>query len=115
MDEVKIRKGELLEAVRRNRETHRDLFLKAQEGFRNTVIAELDSRLDKARRNQPFSAVLNLPEPQDHTADYDRVIRMIEMSVDDEVVLQAHEFDQYVMDNWSWARAVRSLNASYVK
>jgi hypothetical protein len=115
MNEVKIKKNELLDVVRKNRENHNTLFLRAQEGFRTRVVEELDRRLADARQGVKVNIAINLPEPQDHTEDYDRVIRMLEMSVDDEVVLQSHEFDQYVMDNWQWAKMVRTLNASYVQ
>lgn len=113
MNEVKIRKNELLEVVKTNRARHRELFLQAQEGFRQRAIEELDRRLADVRNGQKINLAIQMPEPQDHTEDYDRVIRMLEMSVDDEVTLQAHEFDQYVMDNWQWAKMVRTLNASY--
>jgi hypothetical protein len=33
---------------------------------------------------------------------YDRLVMMLEMSVDDTIVLDANEFDQYVRDVWAW-------------
>jgi hypothetical protein len=45
---------------------------------------------------------IDLVQPRDHTSDYDRVIMMLEMSVDDTIVLDANEFDQYVRDVWAW-------------
>ena len=113
MNEVKIRKENLLQAVKANRTTHRDEFLTAQAGFRDRVIEELDRRLQDAREGKKVNLLISMPEPQDHTDDYDRVIRMLEMSVDDEVKLSATEFDQYVMDNWQWARQAKLINASY--
>jgi hypothetical protein len=113
MNEVKIKKENLLSAVRANRTTHRDEFIEAQAGFRTRVIEELDRRLQDARDGKKVNLMISMPEPQDHTEDYDRVIRMLEMSVDEEVKLSASEFDQYVMDNWQWARAAKLVNASY--
>jgi hypothetical protein len=49
MNSVKVHKAELLEKVKRNRDAHRDLFLKAQEGYRTAVIAELDRMLADAK------------------------------------------------------------------
>jgi hypothetical protein len=115
MNKVKIKKDGLLAAVKKNRSSHRDEFLLAQIGFRDRIIFELDRRLQDARDGKKINLLINMPEPQDHTQDYDRVIRMLEMSVDDEIELSASEFDQYVMDNWQWALATKAINASYVK
>jgi hypothetical protein len=38
MNTVKVKRDELLAKVRANRDAHRDLFLKAQEGYRKLVI-----------------------------------------------------------------------------
>jgi len=45
MHQVKVNRAELLAKVRTNRYAHRDLFLKAQEGYRKLVIEGLDPML----------------------------------------------------------------------
>jgi hypothetical protein len=69
-----------------NRDSHRHLFLKAQEGYRKLVIEELDRMLADAKAGRPIRRSISLTEPSDHTKDYDRVIAMLEMSVDDTVI-----------------------------
>lgn len=115
MNTIKVNRHDLLEKLQANRKEHRDLFLKAQEGYRKAVIEELDRMLADARANKPIRRALTLPEPQDHTEDYDREIAMLEMSVDDEIEIHAQEFDMFVMDNWSWKSMVTACNMSYVK
>lgn len=115
MQKVKIKREDLLRNVQLNRSKHRNLFLKAQEGYREEVIEELDKMLKEAREGKRIRRLIELPEPVDHTSDYDRVIRMLEMSVDEEIELTSVEFDQYVMDNWSWKEFVFATNSSYVK
>ena len=56
---------------------------------------------------------INLAEPVDHTADYDRILAMLEMSVDDTISLSAQEFNQYVLDNWELSRLASYTNQSY--
>ena len=68
------------------------------------MIEGLDKMLADARAGRRISRSINLAEPTDHTSDYERVIMMLEMSVDDTIVLNAGEFDQYVRDVWSWSR-----------
>ncbi len=113
MNAVKVKRQDLLTKVRANREAHRSLFLKAQEGYRKLVIEELDKMLADARAGRRISRSINLAEPTDHTSDYERVIMMLEMSVDDTVVLSAGEFDQYVRDVWSWSYQTTSMLKSY--
>jgi hypothetical protein len=113
MKEVKVKLVDLLKTVTKNRETHRDLFLKAQDGFREIMIQELERSLKDAREGREIRRSVAIPAPADHTSDYDRVIKMLEMSVEETVVLQAHEFEQYVMDNWAWKRHATGTNVAY--
>ena len=99
--------------MRANRDAHRSLFLKAQEGYRKLVIEELDRMLADAKAVRPIARSINLVEPADHTEDYDRVLAMLEMSVDDAVILSAEEFSQYVLDRWIWSRFATSTNTRY--
>jgi len=88
--------------------------VKAQEGYRKRVIQELNQALEDAKAGRQITTQIRLPAPEDHTADYDRVIRMLEMSVDDELEITSHEFDWYVMDNWQWKGLVSQTCGMYV-
>lgn len=114
MKNVKMKVSELLEIVKKNREEHRALFLKAQEGYRKKVIEELEKRLADAREDRKIDVMFRLPEPADHTSDYDRTIRMLEMCVEDTVEVGDMEFECFVMDNWDWKRAFLTTNSQYV-
>jgi hypothetical protein len=113
MHQVKVKRVDLLEKVRANRAAHRELFLKAQEGYRKVVVALLDEMLAEARNGGPVRTRVRVQAPEDHTEEYDRVISMLEMSVDDEVTLQATDFDRYVRDKWAWSALANLKNASY--
>lgn len=112
--EVIVDKDELLGVLRANRETHRETFLKAQEGFRARAIAELDRSLADARAGNEVRLTVSLPRPEDHTEDYDREIRMLEMHQNDLVTLGAHLFDQIVMDRWGWSASFNATNSAYL-
>jgi hypothetical protein len=113
MNAVKVKREDLLTKVRANREAHRELFLKAQEGYRKLVIEELDRMLADAKAGRRISRSINLAEPVDHTYEYDRVIMMLEMSVDDTIMLDSQDFHRYVMDSWDWSRFALSTNSAY--
>lgn len=115
MRAIRINAAKLLTIVKKNRTSHRTLFLKAQKGYREEVITELDRMLKEARDGKRIRRVVELEEPIDQTDAYDRVIGMLEHGTEKEVELTAQEFDWYVRDQWIWAAHVATSNMKYVK
>jgi hypothetical protein len=111
--QTNINKNELLTILEANRARHRDVFLAAQDGYRRRVIQELDRRLEDARAGRKIDLLFRLPEPEDHTADYDREIKMLELETGITVVLTTREFDQLVMDNWGWSGDFALTSSAY--
>ena len=112
MRTVKITKEEFLQKLRENREQHRAIFEKAQEGYCAFLIKELEQRLEEVRRGLKVDRHIRLDEPMDHTSDYDQMISMAEMHQDSTIELTASEFACYVMDRWAWKQEwVGSVNA----
>lgn len=116
MKQVRVDKAKLLAILKKNRDEHRGIFLEAQKAFRVVAIKALDEQLKAARTNKPFELVRlsALSAPEDHTADYDRSIQMLEMSVDDTIMVDEREFQNYVQDIWSWSREWAVSNIRYV-
>lgn len=120
MDTMKYPKGALQARIAENREAHRALFLKAQQGFRKELDALLDELLEELRRGEKIAqtrlhAIARLPVPEDRTGDYDTVLDMLEMSSDDLVELAEHEFRQYVRDEWGWKQQWLATSAMYAQ
>ena len=113
MNSIKVGKSELLTVLRENREKHRTIFLEATEGYKTAAIAELDSMLADAKAGKKIRRSMSLIEPSDQTCDYDRAIRMMEMSQDEIIELEEHDFAQYVLDDWAWKRQFLHSNAVY--
>ncbi len=113
MDSVRVNKAELLEKVRENRKAHHELFLKAQHGFRERAVEELDEMLNLAREGRDIRQYLGLTAPQDHTVEYDRAIQMLEMSQDDIVEIDHSAFAQLVRNEWAWFQAATATNMMY--
>lgn len=113
MNEVTVKKVELIEIISKNRDNHRGEFLNAQEGFKATIVEELEKRLEMARQGKKINQYLSLPEPQDHTKEYDTVLSMLKMSVDDNVVIAYSDYAKYVLDDWSWKEAFASTASLY--
>ena len=113
MYEVKVKKDTLLKILQKNRGKHRAIFEKAIAGYRREVIRHLDFALKRAKSGKKIITAVKLIQPQDHTSDYDRVIGMLELSVDKEIAIDDTQYQQYIMDQWEWSGQFSSTSASY--
>ena len=113
MEMVTVKTRDLQEVLTTNRDAHRAIFEEAQGHYRDQLIKELDTMLEDARQGRKIRRAVSLPEPEDHTSDYDRVLRMLEMSVHEEVDLSEQDFQYFVMDNWGWQSSFATNTAIY--
>ena len=97
-----------------NKNRHREIFLKAQEKFRERAIEELDRMLSDAREGRRVKIHLGLPEPEGHTDDYDRAITMLEMETRETIEIEEADFAVYVMDQWRWKQAWTTNTLNYL-
>ena len=113
MRTVRLHRDAFIAKVQDNRNNHRQVFEDALEGYRERWIRELERRLHEVRRGREIDQYFKLPEPEDHTEDYDRVLTMAQMSVDEVIELTEDEFARYVMDQWSWKHAFTRTTLMY--
>lgn len=57
---------------------------------------------------------LDLKYPEDHSEEYSRAIRSIELNVYDKIALTEQEFNQYVLNDWSWKNSFISSSDNYI-
>jgi len=118
MRTVKVNRLEILDIVRANRDKH------IQE-YKETVDNYLISCVEKAKdilkvaKSEDFEQVKNLnwnlPVPRSYEKEYDRAIRMIELSVDDSIELPSETFNQLVLDEWHWKESFSLTASTYAK
>lgn len=113
MRTVNVNTDEFIQRVSTNRDDHRAVFERALEGYRGRMMRELEHRIHDLKRGRTIDQYLGLPEPQDHTDDYDRVLTMAEMSVDDVIELTAEDFAMFVMDQWHWKQSFTETALRY--
>ena len=113
MQKVNVKKTELLETLRVNCDHHREEFLVALECYRLEAIEVLEEAIDDAKKGKRIMTATHLTEPMDMTREYKKVIKMLEMSVDEEIELTNTEFQNYVCDDWSWSGAASLSNSAY--
>jgi len=113
MQETTVKKEELLARLRENRLEHRENFLRGLVGYKKLMLEEMERRVEELRQGRMVSRTIGFEEPCDYTKEYDRVIEMLEMSVDDEITITGTEFRQFVMDDWSWKEHFLANVTSY--
>lgn len=112
--EVVVKKADLLKALRANRAQHKSDYEAAVLAYQDKVVQTLEERLAAAKRGEKVPHSLDLPIPEQHVADFDRIIRMMEMHVGDTFELEEYQFSQYVQNEWEWRRSFLANTTSYL-
>lgn len=117
MNGVKLTKGELLENVKANLDKHNADVAEALSLRRETIAKSFEKQLKEMEFDVDFQPKENLlfPMPKDHSEDYKKAIRMIEMTTDEVIELTESQFDKLVMDNWGWKSDLIATSSVYGK
>lgn len=110
---TRIQKEELLRELEKNMSEHRAIFEEAVEGYKKQAVVLLEEYIERIKSGNMVRVQVALPEPSDHTRDYERTIAMINMSEDDVIELNEREFGQYVLDDWDWKYQFLAANSMY--
>jgi hypothetical protein len=113
IDTVRVNKDDLLERIKTNRDQHRTIFEEALEGWKKKVTEVLEERYQSALQGKDFNILIHLPRPEDHTDQYDTVIELLGMSLDEELELTQHDFACYALDKWQWQQQFLTTSAHY--
>lgn len=113
MENIRVRKEDLVETLTKNRAEHRKVFEEAVAGYRKKSIELLEEHLERIKEGSLVRVYVSLPAPSDHTDDYDRALKMLEWSLDDEIQIDEQTFAELVMDDWSWKREFYTTNSVY--
>jgi len=111
---IPIRKEDLLKAVKDNRDVHQRTYKEAIHGYRQEVIEKLSEYLADAKGGREIKTHVNLIEPTNHTAEYDRVLKALEMTTLTEISLTGTQFACWVMDDWQWKHHFNAATMNYV-
>lgn len=101
--EVTVKKTELIERLKRNREKHAREFKQAiglwQQDL-DAVIKNLD--ISKQQRFPQELSRLQSNCPVSYLDEYDDIIDMFEMAVKEEILLDSEAFRNFCRDEWDW-------------
>lgn len=113
MNKVTVEKDALAAAIHENRAKHRTIFLEAVEGYRAEQVRVMEADIKRLKSGKVLNGVRYLPVPQDHTRDYDRVLKMLSMHAESTIDISQEDFAKYVMDDWQWRREFLNTSANY--
>jgi len=109
---VKVNKQELLSVVRENLQKHIAQFEESKEDYLKalTCVSEQNVKIANKRLKQSINGKIDSdlswkqlpPEPVSFESEYNRAIRMLEMSVETDLDVEAQVFNQLALDEWSW-------------
>lgn len=108
-----IEKSELLAILKANRDAHQGIFQEAVRGYRDHALRVLEEHITRIKSGSRERVYVSLPEPEEHTREYDRAIRMVELHTGDTVTLSEADCASYVMDDWAWKRQFLTSNSTY--
>ena len=114
MRTVTIERKKLLGILRENRNTHEDEYKDAYAGYLTTCVERLETLLSEFKAGDREMVNWGERPPHSQVKDYDRVIRMLELSVDDIIELTSEEFANYVQDEWHWKQSWELGNSNYI-
>lgn len=123
MREVKVNRAELLETIRVNRKVHVREYLESVIGYKEAALSAIDRAMGRLKNQvedleagevlRLAAVTFNLKIPENHNKDYDQVIKMLEMCVDDQLTIKSDEFACYVMDDWDWKDEFNMTKSTY--
>lgn len=114
MQLITVDKASLIAKLQANRDEHRSMFIKAQEKYREAMIAELDRALQEARDGRPIVRAFHLPVPEDHTDEFNTAIEMLQWEKNQAVKLDQADFRRFVQNRWEWAASFAANTGSYL-
>lgn len=110
---VTVNKEDLLAKLIENMKAHAEAHAEAMAEYEKVMIREAQKLLRRVRKKDFSKLALNLPCPISYERDYNRVIKMLEMSVETQIKISGEQFRQYVLDEWAWKEKVAATNSFY--
>lgn len=101
--EVTVKRTELVERLKRNREKHQKEFKQAIKLWQKDLEKATQS-IDYRKIHTYPSILEELQEecPVSFVSEYDDMIDMFEMAIKDEMILTSDAFRNFCRDEWDW-------------
>lgn len=124
MEAVNVKRDNLIAKIEANRAKHLRTYEVAIKAWRQKLadaLRKYANRISEARskvlrgKDLPPIPAPHLPKPTKFLAEYDRVLGMLRMSVEQIVKLDASDYDRYILDKWDWSEMFANSTVSYAR
>lgn len=105
MKSVKLNRKDLLKIVIENRAKHISAYNESVEDYKVAAVKVAAKHVELANSGdlKEIAGIKAMPPaPVSYEKEYDRAIRMLELSVDKEIEVEEAVFNQLVLDEWHW-------------
>lgn len=116
MRAITVEKAKLIDALESNLAVHLGKYDVAMERYQERVRAWFEANMDRIMKGD-FANVQRTcpyPVPEKHDDDYRRALDMLAWDLGDTYELTEVDFDQYINDEWGWARTFAANTGSYL-
>ena len=140
LSRIKVSNEQLLTIVRENKKKHDEIYDTAEAGYwleaeeflkkyQKEKMVEMKKNYRKSVKDLKKQVAKELrmveqkkrdgyyymtkPFPENHSDDYQGVIRKLELSVEPEIDLETNEFEWYVRNKWQWRQSFLNTNSYY--
>lgn len=110
---ITVQKAELIEILVDNRAQHRAAFESAVKAWQERAHDEINQMARRVGKGEVFALWIQIPTPEEHTADYTRAIEMFNMHQGATIELSEEAFSRLVNDEWGWREQWLANTASY--
>ena len=116
MNNVKMDREQLLAIVRENLQKHLADYAEAVEDYKAGAlkVATANLKIAKTGEIDKFHQIKGLPQrPSSYEKEYNRAIKMLELSIEDTIDVEQDVFNQLVLDEWHWKNQFVAAGALY--
>lgn len=109
---ITVKKSQLIEQLKANKVNHIKEYEEAVIAYKEEALKQLNQQIKDVEQGS-LRATLNLVTPINNAAEYDKVIEMFEWEINEDVELEQSEFNEFVLDEFDFARDAKFANTMY--
>ena len=116
MRSVMVNKTELMKVLQDNKKKHVKDFEESVKDYKKAALKVAKEHVELAKTGDldQIAKIRAMPNrPASYEDSYNRAIRMMEMSIDENIELEEQVFNQLVLDEWSWKNSFVATGALY--
>lgn len=111
---VTVPRLEVIAKLKTNLEQHRKDYAEAVEIFYEEVEKKLKAEIKRFKSRPAERLSVSLSYPVKFDDSYETAIQMLEMSVDENIVLNRDMFMKFVKDEWEWSGSFAASTKMYI-